>query len=130
MSEVIGNKSKTLALQAKDNEINKQNFSLKEIANNEGIVEAHVKGYLRKIIYHNLGKVQFLYDVALDVEVKVGDDWKHLHKTVQHRHDCVHRNGFDHEGVKNTVLSKNYVRETAAIAKRLVDGVDGALFPF
>ncbi|MHC0055837.1 hypothetical protein [Actibacterium sp. D379-3] len=131
MSQVLGDPNKTKALLAKDTELNKQNFSLKDIAGDEGIVERHVQGYLRRILYHNLGKVQFLYDAALGVELKTSnDDWQHLHKSVLHRHDCVHRNGFDSEGTKNTVFNKDYVRETATVVKRLVDKVDGDLSPF
>lgn len=131
MSQVLEDKSKTIALLAQDTEINKQSFSLKDIADNEEIVQLHVKKYLRKILYHNLGKVQFLYSAALGIELKIDDDdWKHLHKAISHRHDCVHRNGFDSEGEKNIVFTKDYVRETATIVKRLIDKVDEDLSPF
>ena len=131
MSEVLRKKDKTEAFLANNTEINKQKFSLKEIAADGGIVERHVKEYLRKILYHNLNKVHSLYRAALGVELKISEnDWKHLHQAVSNRHDCVHRNGFDSEGLKNKAFTKDYVRETAKIAKRLVDKVDNDLSPF
>lgn len=129
--QVVGDKDKTSSLLSEDVEVNKQSFSLKDIVGDETIVDKHVEEYLRKIIYHNLGKVQFLYRAALGFDIKVSDDdWAHLHKAVQHRHDCVHRNGFDREGNKNKVFTGEYVTETLETVKRLVDHVDDKLSPF
>ena len=131
ITSVLEERPRINALLAADKEINKQNFSLRDIAADETLVERHVREYLRKIIYHNLGKVQFLYSAALDLDVKTNDeDWAHLHKAILSRHDCVHRNGYDSEGNKNASFSTRYVRETAETIKRLVDKIDSSLSAF
>lgn len=131
ITEVFSDEDKLRNLLAKDIEIKKQQFTLKDIASDKGIVENTVKAYLRKILYHNLGKVHFLYKVALNIDLKINEnEWKHLHKAILHRHDCVHRNGFNSNGEKNEIFTKDYVKKTAAMIKRLVDSVDNALSPF
>ena len=130
MSQVLGDKSKTIALLAKDKNIGKQRFCLKDIAKNDKIVYFRVKEYLQNILYHDLVKVRALYKNALGIELKVNDkDWEHLDKAKLHRHDCVHRNGFKKDDTKNTVFTKDYVQETAIIVKRLVDTVDAQSSP-
>ena len=83
-----------------------------------------IRNYLRSILYHNLAKVHVMYKKALRVDVfkALGDEKKIvLFKAVDYRHDCVHRNGFDKDGNKLDVFTKEFVQGVADIAKELVN---------
>ena len=97
-----------------DDDLAKEKFTLAEISKEPGLVERKVRDHLRSILYHNLAKVDVLYNVALGVRILtlVGDK-KSLFKAVLLRHDCVHRNGFDKDGNELKVFTKAFVQNTA-----------------
>jgi len=55
--------------------------------------------YLKEIIYHNIAKIKPIYKAVLNVQFKQEDmDW--LGNAIEIRHDCVHRAGYNKEGIK------------------------------
>lgn len=71
------------------------------------------------------------YRIALEVELlKEQTQREKLFVAIQHRHDCVHRNGRDKNNEKLTVFTKAYVTETAELFRALIERVDLALSPF
>jgi hypothetical protein len=72
--------------------------------------------YLRNMVWHNLAKANAMYRAAFDIDLfkLLGDENKAiLLRAVEHRHDCVHRNGTDKEGKKLDVFTKNTLSKWA-----------------
>lgn len=64
-----------------------------------------------------------LYRSALEIEVLNDQDQRESSFTaIQHRHDCVDRNGRDKANDRLTVFTTAYVSETADLFRMLVDG--------
>lgn len=81
-------------------ELSKEKLSLEEVLSNPDLVKERVWKYLRDIRYHNLAKVDVLYRVAFGFSLLAEKDRKtRLFKAVVCRHDIVHRNGKNKEGV-------------------------------
>lgn len=87
-------------LVAKDIELSEQKLTLVQILDNHEIVSERVEDYLRGLLYHNLAKVEVIYKIALGVEIIPDKELKaRLFKAMSIRHDLVHRNGKDKNGV-------------------------------
>jgi hypothetical protein len=52
------------------------------------------------------------------------DDRSKLHKAIEYRHDCVHRNGIDRDGKRLEVFTRQYVQGIADDIKMLVDKIE------
>jgi hypothetical protein len=131
LKEVLGDEKRLGRLLAGDKELAKERFTLAEIQENPGLIRDRVGAYLADIRYHNLAKVDTLYRIALEVELlKEQTQREKLFVAIQHRHDCVHRNGRDKNNEKLTVFTKAYVTETAELFRALIERVDLALSPF
>jgi hypothetical protein len=114
-----------------DTELRKDRVSLLDVQRNPNLVVDRVAGYLRDVRYHNLAKVSVLYKIALGIDLLTEkDQTDRLFAAMQLRHDCVHRNGFDKDGVKLENFTKVYVSETAAEFGNVVNRIDLALSPF
>jgi hypothetical protein len=80
-------------------ELSKEKLSLEEFLTNPGLVRERVWKYLRDIQYHNLAKVDALYNVALGFRLLTNKSRNdRLFKAILCRHDIVHRNGKTKEG--------------------------------
>ena len=49
----------------RNGDLAKEKFTLAEISKEPGLVERKVREHLRSILYHNLAKVDVLYNIAL-----------------------------------------------------------------
>jgi len=108
-----------------DRDLNKEKYTLAEIAGQPDLIRDKVAAYLRSIIYHNLAKVDFLYSAALQVRILVNEeDNAKLIQAINHRHDCVHRNGRDKDGNRLTVFTKEHVQSVADLMRKVVDRVE------
>ena len=130
LKEVLADEKRLGRLLAGDKELAKEKFSLVEIQSKPELIRERVSAYLGDIRYHNLAKVDALYRIALEVEV-LNDQARNeqLFVAIQHRHDCVHRNGRDKNNEKLTVFTKAYVTHTAELFRSLVERIDVALSP-
>jgi predicted SprT family Zn-dependent metalloprotease len=110
----LQDKIRMLNLLSTDRNLLQEKLTLIEVLKNENVVQISVKKYLRSILYHNLERVRFLYKNSLGFEIIPNDkDWKLLLTAVNHRHDCVHRNGVTVDGQPNRIFTKAYVRRVA-----------------
>lgn len=113
-----------------DKELLSEKVTLAEIAKNPDLLKDRVKLHLRKVLYHNLQKVDFLYRTAFDIRILGSkEENTHLLQAIKHRHDCIHRNGMDQDGNRLTVFTPQYVQLTADRLKALVDRVQAKLYP-
>lgn len=128
LNEVMGDKVAMQRLIDKDEDLAKEKFTLSEVSKDPGLVERKVRKHLREIMYHNLRKVDVLYNISLGVRIlDLAVDKESLFKAVLLRHDCVHRNGFDKEGNEIDVFTKAFVQDTADVIKAFVKGVQQAV---
>lgn len=83
----------------KEDKLSSQKVTLFEAWNESLTVERRVQDYLRDQIYHRLGKVEQLYEIAFNIQVFPNLELKErLHRAVALRHDIVHRNGRTSQG--------------------------------
>lgn len=112
----------------KDVDLAKEKFTLAEISKDKTLVERKVREHLRSIQYHNLAKVDALYDITLGICIlNLAQEKAALFRTVTLRHDCVHRNGFDKDGNELKVFTKRFVQDTADLIKVFVENIEKAV---
>ena len=111
-----------------DDELAEEKFTLSEIRKEPNLVARKVREHLRAILYHNLAKVDVLYNIALGARIlNLTPNKAELFRAVKLRHDCVHRNGFDKDGNELTVFTKAFVSETADLVRGFVESIENAL---
>lgn len=128
INEVMDDIAAMQRLIEQDDELVKEKFTLVEISKEPALVERKVREHLRSILYHNLAKVNVLYDIALGIRIlNETKDKASLFKAVTLRHDCVHRNGFDKDGYELQVFTKKFVQDTADLIRDFVESIDRAV---
>jgi len=125
---VMADKAAMQRLIDKDDDLAKEKFTLAEIFRDPLLIERKVREHLRSTLYHNLAKVDVLYNFALGVRIlDFTSDKQSLFKAVMLRHDCVHRNGFDKDGNELKVFTKTFVQDTADLIKAFVESIEKAV---
>jgi hypothetical protein len=125
---VLGDEAAMDRLMATNTDLLREKFTLAEIAADPNLVKKNIRKYLHSILYHNLPKVDVVYNIALQVKVlNLISDKPRLFKAIKLRHDCVHRNGFDDDGKELTVFAKQFVQETADLIKDFVTQIEAAV---
>ncbi|CAD5291774.1 conserved hypothetical protein [Bosea sp. 62] len=128
INEIAADAGAFQRLLSKDEDLAKEKFTLAEISKDLALVERNVREHLRSIQYHNLAKVDVLYNIALGIRIlSLANDRARLFKAVMLRHDCVHRNGFDKDGNELVVFTKTFVQDTADLIKGFVEGIERAV---
>jgi hypothetical protein len=115
-----------------DIELSKMKHSLTEILADPDVVNTSIKVYLKSIIYHNLAKVRALYKIVFKVDLftlLTEEERKALFKSIEYRHDCVHRNGRDKEGKQLDVFIPAFVQAHSDMLKKFVEAIEKALEP-
>jgi len=76
--------------------------------------------------------VRALYKIAIGLDLfdLLGAKKDGLFKAIEYRHDCVHRNGYDSEGNRLEIFTKEYVQEIADIMKDLVEDIEKVVYPY
>lgn len=111
-----------------DDDLSREKFTLADIQKEPGLVERKVREHLRAILYHNLARVDALYNIALGIRIlNLTTDKENIFKAVKLRHDCVHRNGFDKDGNELTVFTQCFVGETGDLIRSFVENVESAV---
>lgn len=128
LKEVTVDKPAMQRLISEYEDLAKQKFSLDEVAKDPGLVERKVREHLRSILYHNLAKVDVLYNIAFGIRIlNLAQNRQRLFEAVSLRHDCVHRNGFDKDGIELTVFTKAFVQNTADMIRLFVEEIERAI---
>lgn len=128
LNEVMNDPAAKQRLIEHDTELVKAKFSLAEISNEINFVELKVRERLRSILYHNLAKVDVLYKISLGIRILDGaNDRDGLFNAVKLRHDCVHRNGFDKDGIELQVFTKEFVQDAADLIREFVESTEKAI---
>lgn len=102
-----------------------QTVKLSDILLDPTLGEKNFKIGLQSVLYHDLEKVEKLYNVAFKCSFfpPSGDIESHLEAAVKIRHDCVHRNGTDKEGLIHQ-FDEAMIRDLAENITALVDHLE------
>ena len=119
-----------LRIVTQDKDLKDRKLSLVSVLEDGDIVFKEVTSHLRGVLYHNLPKVQVLYRIAAKFNIFPNDGVrKSLFEALPLRHDCVHRNGRDKDGIERDRLTRKYVSDVAANMRGLVDHIEKQLPP-
>ena len=114
----------------RDKFISQEKFTLQALANNEHLLDEQTRKYLGGVLYHNLERVNFLYDAAFGFSMKSSEpSWDVLLEAANYRHDCVHRNGVNSEGRKLLVFTREYVGHVIRVIEGLVRRIEHNILP-
>lgn len=128
INEIENDAGAVRRLLEQDEDLAKEKFTLVDISKDPALVQNRVREHLRAIQYHNLAKVDVLYNIALGFRIlNRAKEKPSLFKAVMLRHDCVHRNGFDKNGKELRVFTKKFVQDTADIIKGFVESIERAI---
>ena len=102
-----------------------QTVKLSDILLDPALGENSFKIGLQSVLYHDLEQVETLYNVAFKCAFfpPSGDIESHLEAAVKIRHDCVHRNGTDKEGLVHQ-FDETKIRDLATTIAALVDHLE------
>ncbi len=103
--------------------------SLETVFAKPSIVKDMVKTTLQGLSFHNLGSVHAICRIAFDRPFLPTDDEGRamLMKSVDKRHDCVHRNGHDKDGNKHTDITKLYLIKLGILLEQLARGLEDSI---
>lgn len=103
--------------------------SLETVLEKPNIVRDMVKTALQGMSFHNLPAVNAICKVAFRKPILPEDkDQRALvMKSVDKRHDCVHRNGKDKEGNLHVDITQDYLRELGSIFESMAESLENAM---
>ncbi|WFT91116.1 hypothetical protein [Rhizobium leguminosarum] len=129
---IIGSAMQDVAVQRKmlklDGLKDKQ-ISLETILDTPDIVSEMVKTTLQGMSFHNLRAVNGICESCFGKTIlpRDKDDRALVMKSVDKRHDCVHRNGVDKEGNTHNDLTDDYLQKLGDIFAAIADTLDKAI---
>lgn len=132
MINVIKDDNKALVrLVSKDRNLSSVKIPLRDIASGNASAVDHAVKYLRSIQYHNLGLVDFLCRIIVERSIFENKDvMEFLHRAVNIRHDCVHRNGANHDGIVSPNLTRSYVKEVSEKFSSIVSMIENIEYEY
>jgi hypothetical protein len=103
--------------------------SLETILDKPTIVRDLVKTALQAMSFHNLPVVNGIAKVAFGKPILPDDagDRALVMKSIDKRHDCVHRNGKDKEDNQHTDITVDYLRKLGVIFEAMAEGLENAM---
>lgn len=77
-------------------------------------------------MWHNIETASALYNKAFEVDILAmfGNDTPTVLKAIEHRHDCVHRNGRDRDGKELDVFTNQYVAQIGQLLYRVASQIE------
>jgi hypothetical protein len=130
MRRVTSDRDVLVRLANRDRLLSQEKFTLQTLANNQLLLEEHTRKYLGGVLYHNLERVNFLFEAAFGFSMKENDSsWELLLEAVRYRHDCVHRNGMNSEGQKLLIFGREYVGQAIGAIQGFVRRIELKIAP-
>ncbi|UWU23019.1 hypothetical protein N2601_08755 [Rhizobium sp. CB3060] len=121
----VGVQRKMLKLEGlKDKQI-----SLETILDRPDIVREMVKTTLQGLSYHKLGPINGVCESAFGKPIlsRDKDDRTLVIKSVDKRHDCVHRNGADKNGIAHTDITRDYLEKLGGLFEEIAKTLENAI---
>ncbi|MBB3747195.1 hypothetical protein FHX10_006751 [Rhizobium sp. BK591] len=104
-------------------------ISLETVLDKPDIVREMVKTTLQGLSFHSLTLVNWICETAFGRAILPHDkiDRSLLMKSVNKRHDCVHRNGNDKDGNKHTDIDQDYLRKMGTLFERMAQSLESSM---
>lgn len=113
---------------AKEVELKAVKIDLLTILKDQDIVFNKVTSHFKGLLWHNLKKVDTIYQIA--AKFSIFDDPADktlLFRALPIRHDCVHRNGRDKDGIPRSELRKKFVGDVARAMVAIAIHIEGSI---
>lgn len=103
--------------------------SLETVLDKPNIVRDLVKTALQRMSFHNLTAVNGICKLAFKKPLLPSDneDRALVIKSVDKRHDCVHRNGRDKDGNQHKDITQDYLRKLGVIFENMAQSLEDAM---
>ena len=127
LNTVMADEDRLKTLLEKEDELKKLKLPLLEIHANPSIVKLKVGEHIQSLLFHNLPKTASIYRL---LSIELFDDKavsKRLHKAMELRHDCVHRNGRTKAGEQLTEITKKFVLQNGRDIRSVAEYIEGQI---
>lgn len=105
-------------------------IGLPDLVGKPDFASQHVRSAIQEIPFHNLPRADSLYKSATGFSLRFNNDiWTRLNADMRVRHDCVHRNGHDSEGVRRDDITLEFVRRVASDCQTLASTIEDQVNP-
>lgn len=116
-------------LKLKELELHDKQLSLDTVLEKPNIVRDMLRAVLEKFSFHKLVLVSQISEVAFGKPIlpRDADDRALAVASVQKRHDCVHRNGYNTKGNQHTDISRDYLNRLGDIFEGMAEALEEAI---
>ncbi|MBY5828564.1 hypothetical protein ACC676_00415 [Rhizobium ruizarguesonis] len=103
--------------------------SLETILDKPDIVKEMVRTTLQGLSFHNLGPINGMCESAFGKPIlpRDKDDRLLVMKSIDKRHDCVHRNGADKNGIAHTDITRQYLEKIGVLFDEIAETLENAI---
>jgi hypothetical protein len=105
------------------NEFRQKKYNIDDLVDWQKNNETIIRNFLLDVVFHNLSKVEVMFQSVLKVKFPSSDDIVELQKIIGVRHNIAHRNGRNKKG-KVTTLSVDRIAEAQRRIREFVEHVD------
>lgn len=104
-------------------------LSLDTVLDKPTIVRDMIRGTLQGLSFHKLIMVSRISEIAFGKPIlpRDKDDRALAIRSVDKRHDCVHRNGVDKQGNKHTDITLDYLTKMGSILEEMAQSLENAM---
>lgn len=104
-------------------------LKLDTVLENPNVVRDMLKEVLQKFSFHKLVPVSRIAEVAFGKPILPRDQEERALavESVQKRHDCVHRNGFNTKGDPHTDITRDYLKKMGEIVEGIAAALEDAI---
>lgn len=104
-------------------------ISLETVLDKPDIVKDMVKTMLQGLSFHKLGAINGICESSFGKPIlpRDKDDRNLVMKSIDKRHDCVHRNGVDKEGTMHTDISRGYLEMLGGVFEDIAETLENAI---
>ena len=114
----------------KDRHFAGMRIRLPDLVGKPDFASQHVRRAIQEIPFHNLPRADGLYKSAAGFSLRFNDDiWTRLNADMRVRHDCVHRNGHDSDGVRRDDITLKFVQRVASDCQTLASTIEDHINP-
>ena len=107
----------------KNSDFRQKKYNIDDVVDWQRNNKSIIRKYLLDVVFHNLSKVEAMFESVLKVQFLESDDMAELQRIVGTRHNIAHRNGRSKKG-KPTILSVDEIDNMLRIIRRFVETVD------
>ncbi|KQQ72443.1 hypothetical protein ASF70_13005 [Rhizobium sp. Leaf321] len=119
----------TRLVKVKELDLHDKQLSLDTVLENPNVVRDMLRAVLQKFSFHKLVPVSRIAEVAFGKPILPPhqEDRALAVASVQKRHDCVHRNGFDTQGNQHTDITQEYLNRAGKIFECMAAALEDAI---